>query len=574
VGMSLSEPTAGQAVKPHAARDSRPTRGLWRIAALLGLFLALGVGGATWWKTREQRLQERPVAAVPADPGPGPGGQEPRAPEGTVHLSVTQQRSIGLRTTAVGSGTSRHLVTAPGRVTPNETQYAYITPRASGVVRSVTAHLGQEVKAGDLLATIDSPVVGDARLDLYTRLQALEIATAQADWQATIFRNTLELIELLRKKESPQQIQELFAGKPVGENRERLLTAYAQYRLAEATMARNRDLYAQNLITSKQFQQVTAEYEVASATYQSLMDQMGFEVRLANTRAQQARKQAETAVRAAQERLRILGVKPDGTEPEVEHGKVMGVGPDGTLPALDSGAAPVSEKPETVLPEAKERGTVAVEPVGSPKENARSPADAPVSQYSIWAPFDGTILDREMIVPGVAVDATRRIFTLANLASVYVEASIHEQDFEALVRSQGGAIRFRSPAYPGRFFQGRVIYSGDLVEEASRTVKLLAKADNPERLLKPGMFVTVEILSPRESTTLHVPASAVLSQGDRSFVFVQSGPETFLRKDVELAAVRDDRALISHGLEPSDAVVVEGGFKLKAIAAQGSTAEP
>jgi multidrug resistance efflux pump len=135
------------------------------------------------------------------------------------------------------------------------------------VVRSVTAHLGQEVKAGDLLATIDSPIVGDARLELYTRLQTLEIAAAQADWQATIYTNTLELIDLLEKKESSQRIQELFRGKPVGENRERLLTAYAQYRLAEVTLARNRDLYAQSLITAKQIQQVSAEYDVAQATY-------------------------------------------------------------------------------------------------------------------------------------------------------------------------------------------------------------------------------------------------------------------------------------------------------------------
>jgi Cu(I)/Ag(I) efflux system membrane fusion protein len=49
----------------------------------------------------------------------------------------------------------------------------------------------------------------------------------------------------------------------VGENRERLLTAYAQYRLARATIDRNRELHAQKLITTKQFQEVTVGYEVA-----------------------------------------------------------------------------------------------------------------------------------------------------------------------------------------------------------------------------------------------------------------------------------------------------------------------
>src|SRR4029077_16437793 len=157
----------------------------------------------------------------------------------------------------------------------------------------------------------------------------LDVAKAQAAWQQMIYRNTLELIERLEKGETPEQIHTAFAQRAVGENRERLLAAYAQYRLAIATIERNRDLFAQKLITPKQYEQVNASYEVAQATYQSLMDQMGYETRLANTRAQQAKKQAETAVRAARERLRILGVKADGTEPEVTAGKVVGVGADG-----------------------------------------------------------------------------------------------------------------------------------------------------------------------------------------------------------------------------------------------------
>src|SRR6185437_7106503 len=115
-----------------------------------------------------------------------------------------------------------------------------------------------------------------------------------------------------------------------------------------ATIERNRELYRQQLITTKQFQQVTADFEVAEAAYQSLMDQIGYQVRLSNTRSQQALKQAETAVRAAREHLRILGVKPDGTEPEVKRGKVVGVKPDGTLAATNKAAEPEA-KPEKII---------------------------------------------------------------------------------------------------------------------------------------------------------------------------------------------------------------------------------
>jgi cobalt-zinc-cadmium efflux system membrane fusion protein len=492
--------------------------------------------------------------------------------DAVVRMGVEQQQAIGLKTETVKIGNTRQVVAAPGRVAPNETQYAHITPRAPGVVRSVTVHIGQSVKAGDLLATIDSPVVGDARLELYTRLQALNLAKAQADWQQTIYENTLALIERLKRGESPEQIHEAFTDKALGENREKLMTAYAQYRLAIATMERNRELFAQKLITPKQFEQVKATYEVAQATYQGLMDQMGFTARLENTRAQQAKRQAETSVRAAQERLRILGVKPDGTEPEVQGGKIVGVKPDGTLPASDPRVGTAAESSERVLPTEKEN--IVVAPVGDPTQAANRTVATPVSTYSIWAPFDGTILDREMIVPGVAVDTTHRIFTLADLSSIWVEANIHESDFGTLSgNTTGTKVRFYSPAYPGVEFVGEVIYSGDLVEDMSRTVKLLARAENPDRKLKPGMFVNVEIVGSNATPTVQVPASAVLMEDDDALVFVRVGPEEFVERRIAIDAGEGELVAVRDGLKLGEEVVVEGAFKLKALASRLAKAE-
>ncbi|MDR3638593.1 MAG: efflux RND transporter periplasmic adaptor subunit [Isosphaeraceae bacterium] len=531
---------------------------------------------AGWWPFAGARIRHESRAqnkrpATAAAPASEAAEQEDRP--ASVRLSEEQQKAIGLKTVKVTSGSSYDVLTAPGRIAPNETQYAYITPRAAGVVRSVTAHVGQDVKAGDLLATIDSPEVGDGRLELYTRLQTLDVARAQADWQETIFRNTLELVERLRKGQTPDQIHEAFADKALGENREKLMTAYAQYRLAAATIERNRDLFAQKLITPKQFEQVNADYDVARATYQSLMDQMGYGARLANVRAQQAKDQAETAVRAAQERLRILGVKPDGTEPEVAGGKVIGVNPDGTLSGPGSDALPATVKPETILPREGSKRHAVVQPVGAAPEPGEKSKDSPVSSYSIWAPFDGTILDREMIVPGVAVDKTHRIFTMANLSSVWVEANVHESDFRMLVRSRGGKVRFRSPAYPDRVFEGEVIYTGDLVDEASRTVKLLARAQNPDRALKPGMFVAVEVFSPDDKSGPQVPLSALLTHGSRTFVYVRTGPDRFARREIETSVPHGDRVTVRAGLESGEEVVAEGAFKLKALAAQTAGAE-
>ena len=260
------------------------------------------------------------------------------------------------------------------------------------------------------------------------------------------------------------------------------MTAYSQYRLARTTIDRNRELNAQKLITPKDFQEVNANYEVAQATYQGLMDEIGFEAQLDNTRADQAEPRPRPAQRSARERLRILGVKSDGTEPAVEgvkwsessrtaHSSHRGA--TKSSPTVDQRGGHPAARPD--------RKKVAVKPVGAVSIRSPFARDTPVSTYSIWAPFDGTILDREMIVPGgpsTRLTASSRWPTSPRSGSR--RASTRGISTCWTGPEPGGKVHFRSPAYPDRVFEGQVIYSGDLVDEQSRSVKLLAQAENPE----------------------------------------------------------------------------------------------
>jgi multidrug efflux pump subunit AcrA (membrane-fusion protein) len=549
--------------------------GLWAAGAVV----LAGVAGAVAWFAGPWRSSvEAPggaaglggapmlTASSPAPLGPSLDGQ--------VLLALDRQKAIGLRTEAASPGSMHEILKAPGQVVPDENRYAFITPRAAGVVRSVAVHIGQDVKAGDLLATIDSAEVAQARLDLVTRLQELEIARTRADWQTEIYQATLALIERLKSGDSPSQIQEEFEDRPVGENRERLMTAYAKFRLADAVRQRSEKLRSGNAVSLEDYQQALAEYEAATAAYKSLMDRVGFEARLEYSRLQQERKQAETAVRVARERLKVLGVRPDGTEPEVRAGKVVGVQPDGTLPASDGAKGASDVNPEEILPEAGSGAGDVVEPVGVPVAEDEGPEQTPISTYSIWAPFDGTILDRQVVVPGVFVDTTHRIFQLADLSKVWVEVKVQEADFRELAASHGARLRFTSPAYPGRVFEGEVIYTGDLVDEKTRSIQLLAEAANAERLLKPGMWVDVEVISRESTHAVYVPRASILHEEDDRFVYVKVGPELFERRPVRLGEIDGDRIAVLEGLEGGEEVVTRGVFKLKAVEDGSSDGRP
>lgn len=492
----------------------------WKRGVTLGsmvLILTVAVFAYRTWSNRSAV----PITPIKAESHSQTSKPKPVAKGGLpIVLTTIQQESIGVRTARAESGDAIEVIAAPGRVAPDENHYAFITPRASGVVQTVSVQIGRDVKAGELMATLDSAECAQARLDLLACSQAQEVAEARADWQASVTQATLEMIDRLVAGDSPQKIQERFEGRPIGENREKLLTADAQRRVTQAAMMRNKELYEGKAVSLAKYQQVVAEYEAALATYQSLIDRVGVEARMADTRAQQERKQAETAARVARARLRSLGIDPETD----------------------------MFRPDLVRQE---------------KSDSKQ---LPMSTFEIRAPFDGTILDREIIVPGVAVDKTHRIFTVANLSTVWIEANVHESQFALLARSGKAKISMSSPAYAGREFPGEVIYTGDLVDEKSRTVKLLARAENPHRMLKPGMFVEVKIRNNAGRKSVLIPDSAVLSDGPTSFVYIRTAPENFEFRKVVTGQSDGGMVEILGGVEPGTEVVTEGAFKLKAEA--------
>jgi RND family efflux transporter MFP subunit len=207
-----------------------------------------------------------------------------------------------------------------------------------------------------------------------------------------------------------------------------------------------------------------------------------------------------------------------------------------------------------------------------PSEPADDASDSPsISNYRLVAPFSGTVLDRAVLAPGIAVQEGASLFTLADLSTVWVEANIPEGAFGRLSGIRDASVELTSPAYPGRSFTGRVIYSGDLVDEKTRSVHLLARAENPDRALKPGMFVQVEVQAGAHRVTM-IPVTALLTEDELHLVFVRTGPDRFERREVKVGARDGDRVAILDGLTVGEEVVTEGAFKLKAIDERGAEA--
>ena len=87
--------------------------------------------------------------------------------------------------------------------------------------------------------------------------------------------------------------------------------------------------------------------------------------------------------------------------------------------------------------------------------------------------------------------------------------------------------------------------------------------DNAQGRLKPGMFVRVDLGLGRDAAMMTVPESAVLSDEGQAFVFVPLGRNLWIRRDVEVGAVRQGKVEVLHGLSAGETLVTRGAFMFK-----------
>lgn len=181
-----------------------------------------------------------------------------------------------------------------------------------------------------------------------------------------------------------------------------------------------------------------------------------------------------------------------------------------------------------------------------------------ITELSINSPASGYIMER-MALPNMYVEPATKLYTLADLSRVWVDAQVFQNDVGRLKRGDSSSITV--DAYPGRTFQGRVEDILPQVDMTTRTVKVRLAVNNPGVTLKPGMFVNVDLKSAL-GRQLVVPASAVFQTGLRQVVFVDHGSGSLEPKDVSLGAHVGDDFIVLKGLAAHQQIVTSANFLL------------
>jgi cobalt-zinc-cadmium efflux system membrane fusion protein len=184
--------------------------------------------------------------------------------------------------------------------------------------------------------------------------------------------------------------------------------------------------------------------------------------------------------------------------------------------------------------------------------------------FVVPAPINGVVLTRAANL-GLVVNTAQELFTVADLSTVWIMASVNEKDF-ASVRV-GTAATITAPAYLGRQWKGRVTYIQPQVDPSTRTAQARIEVANPGENLRIDMYTDVEFTSPGAPGPV-VPEAAVQSIGERRFVFlpVKDNDGSFALREVRLGSAASGYYSVLEGLNVNDEVVTDGSFILKAEA--------
>jgi RND family efflux transporter MFP subunit len=174
------------------------------------------------------------------------------------------------------------------------------------------------------------------------------------------------------------------------------------------------------------------------------------------------------------------------------------------------------------------------------------------------APVSGVIIEKA-VVEGMRITAGQRLFRLADLSSVWVEADVYERDLASVRVGQRATVTL--DAYPGEEFQGRVSYLYPSITEQTRTLKVRLQFDNPRGRLRPGMYANVMMSGPA-ATALVVPADAVIDSGTQQVVFVTRGDGFFDPRSVKTGRRLPDAIEILNGIEEGETVAAGATFFL------------
>ncbi len=191
------------------------------------------------------------------------------------------------------------------------------------------------------------------------------------------------------------------------------------------------------------------------------------------------------------------------------------------------------------------------------------------SRFEMKSPLTGIVVERT-VTPGQSVtgDPDHVLFTVADLDVLQVVADVYERDLSLVQEGQSAVVKVE--AYPDSEFPAVVTVVEDIVDPATRTIKVRARVENESHKLKPDMFARLQLDVSSQTKMLTVPREAVLEVDGKQFVYVVEPENRYVKREVKIANVSPGLARVVEGLKAGERIVTKGAVLIKSQETQGA----
>lgn len=438
-------------------------------------------------------------------------------------------------------------IKVPGVVTHTAQGKALVTPPLEGKVVRLLATVGDRVRQGQPLALIESADLAQAlsaiteadraRLEAAADVQRAQSELHLSETKLRTAKDVLARQQELAKAGAFSQPSVQQAEKELNEAESELESAQKEETVHRAQLERAERLFKLELISRSDLEQARLELEQDRIRQEKAKRQ----IEIAKKTFERERQIAELGLLNAKE-IQAADAEVRSANIEVQKGRIAVQSAQSALRGAERGV---------------QNARASYAALGGHGNTVSG------STMTLNAPLAGVIAERKVSV-GQAVERATELFEIDNLQTVWVTAQVPERQI-SLVR-KGAAVTLATSAFKGRTFGGIVQVIGTRLDPHSRTMPVQCLVQNEAGLLRPEMFAQVVLGVGSRSPALTVAKSAVLVEGEESFVYIAEAEDTFEKKPVKLGREQGGRVEVLEGIQDGDRVVAQGAFILKSQA--------
>ena len=177
------------------------------------------------------------------------------------------------------------------------------------------------------------------------------------------------------------------------------------------------------------------------------------------------------------------------------------------------------------------------------------------SHYIIRAPMSGFVVDKD-INAGMQLrpDNQNHIFTISNLTDVWVIANVYESDIRKI--KDNFPVDIQTVAYPDKIFEGTIEKIYNVIDPETRVLRVRIRIDNPDLLLKPGMFATILVHHSTDTEMLAISSQSIIFDSNKNYVMVYRDACNIEAREIDINSVVSNRkAYLNGGIKVGEVII-------------------